>query len=231
MGAMVAKQSKRQGSPPPIGAVQSLRHVETTRALGLARVEALKASGAFEAAQILEVSIERRAQIGRRGLRPLPAPGHDGDLPDIREPSVAEWEKDQAPKQNYTADRLEWLAAQSLINECQKAAGQRYERDFRASLIGGYASPSPDGGFGGGAKRPGGLQDGKCDAVDRVNRAMLAVGFEGECMLHLVVLKGWSCKQIADAFDQPEKSVLPVIRVFLNLLAQHYERWDRGNRW
>lgn len=107
-------------------------------------------------------------------------PGHDGNPPhfvpargsEVTDPKTGKVIREAVlGLQNINTDRLERMLDRGQIDRCQHAAGRKLQGDWQLAQIVSYGSVL--GGHGGGGAI--GLADAKCDAMKRVNDAVLFV--------------------------------------------------------
>jgi len=127
-----------------------------------------------------------------------------------------------SPKGWRRIDRLQWLRDHNAIADHQLFAGRRLQEDWQQSKL--EASPSMQmSRSGGGASTS--ISDGKCDAIDRLKRAMAQLPREVETILTLFLLpedEPFSLERCAAIVREDVKAARFAIRVGLTILARHY---------
>lgn len=169
-------------------------------------------------------------------------PGYDGKAQKLRPPrDRAEWEKKKAtiPDFNVNTDRLEWLMEHGHIDQFQRAAGEKLQKDWVQSEIISYASA----GSGGGGSPKSTLADGKLMAMVRFGTAMSAallwpcradgkpLAFRATTVLTRMILEdNWNAEQMAKHWHIRESRVMPILRDALNALVDHYKCGGKKKR-
>jgi uncharacterized protein DUF6456 len=153
--------------------------------------------------------------------------GFDGQAPEfrlkrgseVRDPKTgAVIREAEMGRENINVDRLAWLLAHRRIETHQHDAGRRLQGDWEVSKLENYASLQ--GGRGGSGTNL--LPDVKCDAIDRVNAARIAVGHTGWKIIDMVALQNISLEKTASIIRVKPSSASTGLQVALDALASHY---------
>lgn len=127
-----------------------------------------------------------------------------------------------APKGFRRIDRLQWLRDHGVIADHQLFAGRRLQQDWQLSKL--ESSPQMQMARAGGAATTA-LSDAKCDAIDRLKRAMAQLPAELETLLALFLLpedEPFSLERCAAIVREDRKAASFGIRLGLTILARHY---------
>lgn len=119
-------------------------------------------------------------------------------------------------------DRLEWLKKRNAIAQHQYLAGRRLQEDWQLSKL--ESSPQMQMARSSGAATTA-LSDAKCDAIDRLKRAMAQLPNELATLLTLFLLpedEPFSLERCAAIVREDRRAAAFGIRLGLTILARHY---------
>lgn len=127
-----------------------------------------------------------------------------------------------APKAFRRIDRLQWLRDHGSIAEHQLQAGRRLQDDWQMSKLENYSTTGMGGSGGRSNADP---SDAKCDAIDRVNKAVACLPPELCTFATLFLIPEdhpFSLERCAAVVRIDRKAASFAIRTSLSILARHY---------